>query len=159
MIRAPQLRVIDADGQQIGVLDRAEALSLARERGLDLVEVSPGAKPPVAKIVDWGKYNYQRTKQLQKNRAHSKSQELKQMRLGLKISDHDLDVKLKKVSGFIEDGNKVKIVVFYRGRENAHHEIGFDLANKVIAKLGDSIVVDQTPQLAGKQLLFTIRKN
>lgn len=159
MIRAPQLRVIDADGQQIGVLDRAEALSLAIDRGLDLVEVSPGARPPVAKIVDWGKYNYQRTKQLQKNRAHSKSQELKQMRLGLKISDHDLEVKLKKVSNFIEDGSKVKIIVFYRGRENAHHELGFDLANKVIAKLGDSIVVDQTPQLAGKQLLFTIRKN
>lgn len=151
--------MIDADGNQIGVLDRNEALAMATEQGLDLIEVSPNAKPPVAKIVDWGKYNYQRTKQLQKNRSSSKAQELKQMRLGLKIGDHDLNVKLRKVSGFLDQGHKVKIIIFYRGRENAHHEIGFQLADRVINELGEGIAVDQQPQLAGKQLIFTIRKS
>ena len=92
----------------------------ASDEGLDLVEISPDANPPVAKIVDWGKFNYQRTKQLQKNKRNSKTLEVKQMRFGLKIGDHDLGVKLNKVSGFLEAGHKVKLVIFYRGRELAH---------------------------------------
>jgi translation initiation factor IF-3 len=151
------LRVIDEDGSQVGVLSRNEALQLAQDRGLDLVEISPDANPPVAKIVDWGKYNYQKTKQLQKSKRNSKALEVKQMRFGLKISDHDLGVKLKKITGFLENGHKVKIVIFYRGRELAHKDIGFTLAKKVIEHFGDSIAVDQQPQLAGKQLIFLIR--
>lgn len=158
-IRASSLRVIDEDGTQVGVLSRAEALQLAAERELDLVEISPGANPPVAKIVDWGKYNYQKTKQQQKNRRTAKTLEVKQMRFGLKISDHDLGVKLKKVTGFLESGHKVKIIVFFRGRELAHKDIGFTLANKVIEQFGDDIAVDQQPQLNGKQLIFVIRSN
>lgn len=158
-IRASSLRVIDEDGKQIGVLSRAEALQLASDRELDLVEISPDTNPPVAKIVDWGKYNYQKTKQLQKSKRNAKALEVKQMRFGLKISDHDLDTKLKKVTGFLENGHKVKIVIFYRGRELAHKEIGFTLANKVIDQFGEDIVVDQKPQLAGKQLIFVIRSN
>lgn len=157
MIRASSLRVIDEDGNQIGVLSRSEAMQLAGDRELDLVEISPDANPPVAKIVDWGKYKYQKTKQLQKSKRHAKSLEVKQMRFGLKISDHDLGVKLKKVAGFLENGHKVKIVIFYRGRELAHKEIGFALANKVIDRFEDTIAVDQPPQLAGKQLIFVIR--
>ena len=157
LIRAPQLRVIDEDGTQMGVLSRQEAMDLAAQRELDLVEISPNADPPVAKIVDWGKYNYQRTKQLQKQKRGTKSLDMKQMRFGLKIGDHDLDVKLKKVTGFLEAGHKVKITIFYRGREMAHRDIGFKLAERVIEILGDSIAVDQQPQLAGKQLSFTIR--
>jgi translation initiation factor IF-3 len=158
-IRATSLRVIDENGQQIGVLSREEALRMASDQELDLVEISPDANPPVAKIVDWGKYNYQKTKQLQKSKRHSKALEVKQMRFGLKISDHDLGVKLNKVIGFLEHGHKVKIIIFYRGRELAHKDIGFTLANKVIEKLGDQIAVDQQPQLAGKQLIFVIRSN
>ncbi len=157
MIRATSLRVIDEDGTQIGVLSRNEALQLAEDRELDLVEISPEANPPVAKIVDWGKYNYQKTKQLQKSKRHAKALEVKQMRFGLKISDHDLGTKLNKVRGFLENGHKVKLVIFYRGRELAHKEIGFTLANKVIEQFGDDIAVDQPPQLAGKQLIFVIR--
>jgi translation initiation factor IF-3 len=153
------LRVIDEDGQQLGVLSRREALDLARERELDLVEISPTADPPVAKIVDWGKYNYQRTKQLQKSKKNAKALEVKQMRFGLKISDHDLGIKMKKVTGFLEEGHKVKITAFYRGRELAHKELGFKIAEKVIASFGDTIIVDQQPQLAGKQLSFVIRSN
>ena len=158
-IRAPQLRVIDEDGQQMGVLTRREALDLAAQHELDLVEISPNADPPVAKIVDWGKYNYQRTKQLQKQKRGAKSPELKQMRFGLKIGDHDLDVKLKKVTSFLEAGHKVKITIFYRGREMAHKDIGFKLADKVIERYGDSVTVDQQPQLNGKQLTFVVRSS
>lgn len=130
---------------------------MAEERELDLVEISPEAKPPVAKIVDWGKYNYQKTKQLQKNKKGNKILEMKQMRFGLKIGQHDLDIKMGKVSKFLQDGHKVKVTLFYRGREQAHREIGFKLAERVIASFGDTIAVDQQPQLAGKQLSFVIR--
>lgn len=139
------------------MLQRDEALQMAADKGLDLVEISPEAKPPVAKIVDWGKYNYQKTKQLQKNRRSAKNLEVKQMRFGLKISEHDRDVKLRKVRGFLEAGHKVKLIIFYRGRELAHKDIGFTMANKIIELFGDDIVVDQQPQLAGKQLIFVIR--
>jgi translation initiation factor IF-3 len=151
--------VIDEDGQQLGVLSRAEALDAAREAGLDLVEISPNAEPPVAKIVDWGKYNYQKTKLAQKNKKSAKTLEVKQMRFGLKISEHDLGVKTRKVTEFLEAGHKVKITVFYRGRELAHKDLGFKLATKVIEGFGDTIAVDQQPQLAGKQLNFVIRSN
>ncbi|HVV25421.1 MAG TPA: translation initiation factor IF-3 [Candidatus Saccharimonadales bacterium] len=156
-IRAPQLRVIDEDGKQLGILSRQEALQVAEERGLDLVEISPDAKPPVCKVVDWGKYNYQRTKQQQKNRKSAKSLDMKQMRFGLKIGQHDLEIKMNKVAKFLQAGHKVKITVFYRGREQAHKEIGFQLAERVIANFGDTIVVDQKPQLAGRQLNFVAR--
>jgi len=120
--------------------------------------VSPEANPPVAKIVDWGKYNYQRTKQLQKNRQKARSLDMKQMRVGLKISDHDLSVKLRKVTGFLDAGHKVKIAVVYRGRELAHRDLGFKLADRVVTQLGDRTVVDQEPVFAGRQLTFVIRK-
>jgi len=158
-IRAPQLRVITDDGQQLGVLSRMEALQAARERDLDLVEVSPNAKPPVAKIVDWGKYNYQRTKQLQKSKRSAKAVDVKQIRLGLKIGEHDLDVKLRKVHAFLEAGHKVKFAIFYRGRELAHKDIGFKLAERIINEFGNTINVDQQPQFSGKQLIFVIRSN
>lgn len=151
------MRVVDEDGAQLGVMTRAEAIRAAQDAELDLVEISPNASPPVAKIVNWGKFNYQRTKQQQKNRRTSKTLELKQMRFGLKISDHDLGVKLKKVSGFLEEGHKVKISIMYRGRELAHKDIGFTLASKVIELLGENIAVDQQPQLNGKQLTFVVR--
>ncbi len=158
-IRAPQLRVLDQDGKQLGILSRNEALRAAEDQGLDLVEISADANPPVAKIVDWGKYNYQRTKQLQKNKRNAKVLEVKQMRFGLKISGHDLGVKLRKVTGFLENGHKVKLTIFYRGRELAHKDLGFKLAEKVISDFGDIIIVDQTPQFAGKQLNFVIRSS
>lgn len=158
-IRAPELRVIGDEGQQLGVVSRAEALRLASEADLDLVEISPGAKPPVAKIVDWGKFNYQRTKQQQKNKKAVKAQDLKQMRMGLKIGEHDLEVKLRKVTGFLEDGHKVKMTLFFRGRELAHKDLGFALADKIINQFGDTIAVDQQPQMTGKQIIFVIRSS
>jgi len=140
-------------------MSRQDALNAARNADLDLVEVSPDAKPPVCKIVDYGKYNYQREKQLQKNKRNVKVQEVKQMRFGLKIGENDMAVKLRKVQGFLDDGDKVKIAVVYRGRENAHRELGFKLAEKLIESFGDTIAVDSKPQLNGKQLIFMIRSN
>ena len=138
-------------------MSRQEALNLAAEQELDLVEISPNANPPVVKIVDWGKYNYQKTKQQQANKRNVKATELKQMRSGLKIGDHDLEVKMRKVAGFLEAGHKVKITLVFRGRELAHKDIGFKLAERIINDFGDAIAVDQQPQLAGKQLTFVIR--
>ena len=132
-------------------------MQLAAEQELDLVEISPNTDPPVCKITDWGKYNYQKTKQQQRNRKNTKVLDMKQMRFGLKIGDHDLAVKMKKVSGFLEVGHKVKITLFFRGRELAHKDIGFKLAERVINQFGDTIAVDQAPQLNGKQLTFVIR--
>jgi translation initiation factor IF-3 len=132
-------------------------LQAARDAELDLVEISPDANPPVAKIVDLGKYNYQKTKQLQKSKRNAKASELKQMRFGLKISDHDIAVKLKKVSSFLADGDKVRLSIIYRGRELAHKELGYKLMDKLIAELGENVVADQQPQFAGRQLSAVVR--
>jgi len=138
-------------------VSRQEALQLAQERELDLVEISPDADPPVCKIVDWGKYNYQRTKQLQKNRKTTKSLDMKQIRFGLRIGSNDLAIKLNRAAKFLEAGHKVKVTLVYRGREQAHKEIGFKMADKVIRDFGVTIVVEQSPQLAGRQLNFVVR--
>lgn len=151
--------MIDEDGKQLGILSRQEALAIAQERELDLVEISPDADPPVCKIVDWGKYNYQRTKQLQKNRRSAKSLEMKQIRFGLRIGPNDLAIKLAHATKFLEAGHKVKVTLMYRGREQAHREIGYQLAQKVIDSYGDTIIVDQPPQLAGRQLSFVMRSS
>jgi len=140
-------------------MSREEALSAAQQANLDLVEISPKADPPVAKIIDWGKYNYQRTKQIQKNKRSTKTLELKQMRVGLKISDHDLEVKATKVRKFLEAGHKVKYTLRYRGRELAHRDVGYTLAQKIIDTFADTIIVDQKPQFAGRQLNFVIRRS
>lgn len=151
------MRVIGADGEQLGILSLAEARRLADEAGVDLVEISPNADPPVAKLIDWGKFQYQKMKELQKNRKNAKVSELKQMRLGLKIGANDLEIKLRKIRKFLADGNKVKIMIFFRGREMAHKELGFDLMNQIIAKLEDDAVVEQKPQMAGRNLSITVR--
>jgi translation initiation factor IF-3 len=158
-IRAPELRVIDADGTQLGVMRHSEALQRAQADGLDLVEVSPNANPPVARIVDWGKYNYQKTKQAQKQKKQQKNVDIKQVRLGMRIGEHDLDIKLNRTRKFLDEGHKVKWVLMYKGRENAHKELGFTLLEKITAQLGDIAVVDQQPQLSGRSLTLVYRKN
>ena len=138
-------------------MSRQEALQKAEEAGLDLVEISPNADPPVAKIVDWGKFQYQKMKEAQRNRRSNKQSELKQMRFGLKIGQGDLDIKLRKVREFLSEGHKVRIQVFYRGREMAHQELGFVLIDKIKTLLEDDAVFEQTPQLAGRNLSVVIR--
>ena len=138
-------------------MSRTDALAAAETAGLDLVEISPAASPPVAKIIDWGKYQYQKLKELQRNKKNAKQSELKQMRLGLKIGQHDLDIKLKKIRSFLSDGDKVRIQIFFRGREMAHQELGYELINRIIELLEDDAVVEQKPQMAGRNLSITVR--
>lgn len=156
-IRADELRVIGGSGEQLGIMKRQEALRLAEEAGVDLVEISPNADPPVAKIVDWGKYQYQKMKEQQKNRRSNKQSELKQMRFGMKIGSGDLEIKLRKIRGFLAEGHKVRIQVFYRGRENAHRELGYDMIDKIMSHLENEAVMEQQPQMAGRNLSVVIR--
>lgn len=146
----------------MGVVGLQDALQRAKDSGLDLVEVSSGANPPVCKILDWGKYNYQKTKQQQKAQKKHKTAGVKQIRFGLKIGQHDLDIKLRKASGFLDEGQKVKLTAFFRGRELAHQDLGYKLIEQAIDQLRDlqenEIVVDQEPQMAGKQLSTVVRR-
>ena len=137
----------------------AEALERAQQAGVDLVEISPNANPPVAKIVDWGKYQYQKMKEQQRNKKSSRSSEIKQMRLGLKIGQNDLDIKLRKIRKFLDDGDKVKIQVVFRGREMAHPEIGRTLLDKILKNLSDTAIADQKPIMAGRNLSIIVRSN
>ena len=156
-IKANQLRVIGPDGEQMGIMSREEALQVAENAGVDLIEISPNADPPVAKVLDWGKYQYQKMKEQQKNRKHSKASELKQIRLGLKIGANDLEIKLRKIRKFLGEGHKVKIMIFYKGREMAHQEIGYEMINKIVSKLEDDAIVEQTPQMTGRNLSIVVR--
>ncbi len=138
-------------------MSRSEALKIAEENGVDLIEISPNADPPVAKVVDWGKYQYQKMKEQQKNRRNSKAAELKQMRLGLKIGSNDLEIKLRKIREFLHDGHKVKISLFFRGREMAHPELGYEMINRIISLLEADAILEQQPQMAGRNLSIVIR--
>jgi translation initiation factor IF-3 len=138
-------------------MSRSDALKAAEEAGLDLVEISPNAHPPVAKIIDWGKYQYQKMKEAQKNRRSNKQGELKQMRFGMKIGQGDLEIKLRKVREFLADGNKVRIQVFFRGRENAHRELGYDMIKRIGTLLEDEAAFEHEPQMAGRNLSVVIR--
>jgi translation initiation factor IF-3 len=138
-------------------MSRAEALKVAEEAGVDLVEISPNANPPVVKVVDWGKFQYQKMEELQKNRRSNKASELKQMRFGLKIGANDLEIKLRKIRSFLAEGHKVKILVFFRGREMAHKELGYVLIDKVVALLEEDAILEQKPLMAGRNLSIVIR--
>jgi translation initiation factor IF-3 len=134
-------------------------LKSAEDAGLDLVEVSPNAEPPVAKIIDWGKYQYQKMKEQQRNKRSSRGGGIKQMKLGLKIGAGDLDVKMRKIESFLAGGDKVKIIVMFRGREMAHKEVGDELMKKILGILGDSVIVESAPSMSGRNLSATVRSN
>jgi len=156
-IRADQLRVIGPDGDQLGILSRSEALKIAEDAGVDLVEISPNADPPVVKVVDWGKYQYQKMKELQKSRKNAKTVELKQMRMGLKIGANDLEIKLRKIREFLAVGHKVKILIFFRGREMAHQDLGYVMIERITAQLEEDAIIEQKPQMAGRNLSIVVR--
>lgn len=146
------MRLVDADGSQRGIVSLREALDVAAEAGLDLAEIAPSAQPPVVKVLDWGKYRYEQTKQLAKSRKSQKQVEVKQVRLGLKIGEHDLQVKLNRVRKFIESGDKVKISLLFRGREITRPELGRAILDKVMTQLADVASQEQAPQLSGRDL-------
>lgn len=137
-----------------------EAQLLAKGRGVDLVEIAANANPPVVKIIDWGKFQYQKMKEEAKNRkkAREKQSELKQMKIGLKISDNDLDIKVRKMRSFLDEGDRVKVMIVFRGREMAHKEIGKELLDKVVSLLGEDAIMEGTPQMAGRNLSVQVRR-
>ena len=130
---------------------------MAEDAGVDLVEISPNADPPVVKVVDWGKYQYQKMKELQKSRKNAKTVELKQMRMGLKIGANDLEIKLRKIREFLAVGHKVKILIFFRGREMAHQDLGYVMIEKIAAQLEEEAILEQKPQMAGRNLSIVVR--
>ena len=137
-----------------------DAQLLANQQGVDLVEIAANANPPVVKIIDWGKFQYQKMKEDAKNRkkAREKQSELKQMKIGLKISDNDLNIKVRKMRGFLDDGDRVKIMIVFKGREMAHKEIGNELLSEVISLLGDDVVTEGKTQMSGRNLSVQVRK-
>ncbi len=145
-IRVPQVTVIDENNKPLGVLPTAEALRLAQERGFDLVEVGPTANPPVCKFLDYGAYQYRLEKQQRKQRAHAKQIEIKGIRLSLKMGAHDRDVRLNQSKKFLANGDKVKIEMILRGRENAHRDLGQQIIQQFITDLGAKIESPLTRQ-------------
>jgi translation initiation factor IF-3 len=135
----------------------SDALKAAENAEVDLIEIAPNSDPPVAKIVDWGKFQYQKMKEQQKNRKHAKVMELKQIRLGLKIGVNDLEIKLRKIREFLSAGHKVKILIFFRGREMAHQELGYEMINRIASQLEECSIIEQKPQMNGRNLSIVIR--
>ena len=155
-IFALSLRVLDAEGKQIGVLSKFEALEAARSQGLDLVEVAPMAKPPVAKIVDFKKFLYQEEKKKREEKKKTKASETKEVRLGPFMSDNDLGVMTKRAREFLENGDKVRLVVFFAGRQITHPEFGHRVLDKTIADLSDISKVERDRRLEGKKLIILV---
>ncbi len=157
-IRVPEVRVIDENGEQAGVLKTRDALALARQRNLDLVEVAPNALPPVCRLLDYGKYRYEQTKKERDARKTQKVISIKEVRLRPKIDDHDLETKGKQAKGFLEEGHKVKMTVLFRGRELAHTDIGRDLLNQMSDLLKDAAIIEQPPRMEGKNMTMLLSK-
>lgn len=151
-IFASQLRVLDSSGQQIGIMPKYEALQKAREEGLDLVEVASHAKPPVAKLIDFKKFLYQEEKKHRDEKKKAKTSETKEVRLGPFMSDNDLSVMVNRAKEFIEDGDKVRLVVKFKGRQITKQEFGNQVIHKVVASLSDVAKVEKEPRMEGRQM-------
>jgi translation initiation factor IF-3 len=148
-IRVREVRLIRENGEQ-AIMSTPEALELAREQGLDLVEVAPTANPPVVKILDYGKFKFENEKKVRDSKKKQKLLKLKEIRMQPKIDEHDLDFKSKHVKEFLAEGNKVKVTVRFRGRELAHTELGLDVLKDVLARLEGDYVMDKTPAMEGR---------
>jgi translation initiation factor IF-3 len=162
MIRVNTVRLIDENGEQKGVMPTIEALNIARGVGMDLVEVSPDANPPVCKLLDYGKYRFELEKKNRESKKKQKQIKLKEIRMQPKIEKHDLDFKTKHIREFLEDGNKVKVTIRFRGREMAHTELGRNVLDKILELIDSSYNLDVPPKMEGKfmyMLLSPLSKN
>jgi translation initiation factor IF-3 len=155
-IRCPEIRLIGADGENLGVISPYRALELAVEAGLDLVEISPTATPPVCKIMDFGKYKYEVQKREAEARKKQKIIEIKEIKFRPGTDTHDYEVKMRSVTRFLEEGDKVKITLRFRGREMAHQELGLELLNRVAADVAQAGKVEAMPKLEGRQMVMMI---
>jgi translation initiation factor IF-3 len=156
MIRIPQVRVVDEEGAQLGVMPTPRALEMAQERGYDLVEVAPMAQPPVVKFLDFGQYKYELTKREKEAKRKQRSVTFKEVRLTPKIGQGDFDTKVHRAIEFLEDGDRIKVTVRFRGRELTHPEIGRNLIAKFVDRVKDHGVAERTPLLEGKSMHITM---
>jgi translation initiation factor IF-3 len=147
-----EIRVIDDTGTQLGIMAPPQALALARTKGLDLVEISPTAVPPVCRIMDFGKFQYEQQKRARSAKKHQKVILVKEIKFRPKVDEHDYQFKKKHIERFLGEGDKVKATIFFRGRENAHPEIGRRILERLVGELGDIAVIEQDPQKEGNQL-------
>lgn len=159
-IRALEVRVIDENGKNVGVISTAEALSLARERGFDLVEVMPNAEPPIAKLLDWGQFKYEKEKEARKQKAHAHKVEVKGIRLSLRIGTHDRDVRLEKAKDFLEEGDRVQVEVILRGRERQFTDLAKQVMDGFVKGLDEQVGVkiDQPFSRQGGRLTIVVAK-
>ncbi|AJR24501.1 MULTISPECIES: translation initiation factor IF-3 [Sphingobium] len=155
-INVPKVRVIDDEGENLGVMYTQEAIERAYEIGLDLVEVSPNADPPVCKFLDIGKYKYEAQKKANLARKTQRTQEIKEIKMRPNIDDHDYDTKMKKVHDFIGEGDKVKITLRFRGRELSHQQLGMQLLQRVAENVGEIAKVEAYPRMEGRQMLMVL---
>ena len=155
-ITATNVRLIGEDGEMSGVVSVPEAMAQARDAGLDLVEISPTAKPPVCKVMDYGKYKYQKQKKAQEAKKKQKTIEIKEIKLRPRIDKHDLDIKMRNVHKFLDAGDKVKFTLRFRGREMAHQELGAELLQQVKEELGDKVRVEHEPKTEGRVMIMVV---
>ena len=159
-IRVPEVRLLDEEGNNIGVLPVAEALQKAKEQELDLVEINPKANPPVAKLIDFTRFKYQKEKEMRKQKISSHVSDIKGVRLSIRIGDHDFDIRVAQAEKFIDRGNKVKPEIMLKGRENAHPEIAFEVIKRFFSKLNELVEVryEQDPIKQGNKITSIIIK-
>ena len=155
-IQSQKVRVIDENGENLGVMFTREALEQAQEVGLDLVEISPNSDPPVAKFLDIGRYKYEAQKKANEQRKRQKTQEIKEIKMRPNIDDHDYDVKMRKVDEFLEEGDKVKVTMRFRGREMAHGQLGMAVLQRVQEQTADIAKVEAHPRMEGRQMLMVL---
>lgn len=155
-IRVPQVRLIDENGEMLGVLSIRDALYKAFQAGLDLLEISPNAVPPVCKITDYGKFKYEQQKKANEARKKQKVVEIKEIKVRPNIDDHDYDVKMRQAKGFIGEGDKVKVTLRFRGREMAHQELGVKLLERIRTELVELVKVEQMPRLENRQMIMVL---
>lgn len=155
-ITASEVRLISSNGEQLGILSIREALNKAEDEGFDLVEVSPDAKPPVCKIIDYGKLKYREQKSKKEAKKKQKTIEVKEIKIRPNIDKHDYEVKIKALSKFIESGNKVKVSMRFRGRENEHQNLGFDVLHKLTEQVVDFAKVEVAPKTEGRQITMVL---
>lgn len=155
-IRVPEVLVIDADGNKLGVMDTREALRRAEEQGLNLVEVAPTSRPPVCRILDYGRYKYDQKQAAKKKKKNQVVVEVKEVKFRPKVERHDYDFKLRHIERFLAEGNKVKATIMFRGRELAHINIGEDVLKRVLEQLGQKVVIENPPRLEGRNMSMQI---
>jgi translation initiation factor IF-3 len=155
-IRVPQVRLIDQDGEMIGVMSAREALIRAYDVGLDLLEISPNAVPPVVKILDYGKYKYEQQKKANEARKRQKVVEIKEIKVRPNIDDHDYDVKMRQAKEFISEGDKVKVTLRFRGREMAHQDLGLKVLDRIRTEMAELTKVEQMPRLENRQMIMVL---